>query len=351
MSLRVTHPYLHTRVSLMARRLLDATLLLQATGKPLEDARALFTALGAQSLLSEDGDLARRSLEQRRLSLLLQDVLILSRALSGSSREFLRYWTHYLELNNLKAIIRGRLAGQDAAQIRGRLLDMGPFASLPVEDLLRAESELEVLRRLDATPFAEIARQARRVLEERRDLFFLDTTLDRRFLSGLVKRAENVHSSDPESFRRLMGCLIDHTNLLWLLRYRFAYRLAPAETYYLLIPASLRLSGALLQSLAGLPTLEQVLQQLPLSFRTRLAGCTTADEVHGRLERRTRGVALDVIRHSVSAFVRAYAYLLLRMQDLSMLRGLVKAQLLGLDPALTREALRLSPPGAGASRV
>lgn len=33
------------------------------------------------------------------------------------------------------------------------------------------------------------------------------------------------------------------------------------------------------------------------------------------------------------------------------LRVVVKAQLLGLDPALAREALRLSPPGAGASGV
>ena len=40
-----------------------------------------------------------------------------------------------------------------------------------------------------------------------------------------------------------MESVIDGTNLIWLLRYRFVYQLPAAETYYLLIPASYRLSS------------------------------------------------------------------------------------------------------------
>ncbi len=352
MGYRVAHPYLHARVTLMAQHLLKAPALEGVIDKSLEDSRSLFAGAGAEALVSDDPAQSRRSLEQRRLSLLLNDVLIFSRALSGRAREFLLYWTHNLELVNLKAIIRGRIAGDPPPVIREQLLDMGPFATLPVEALLRAESAMEVLRLLDNTPFAEIASQARRVLEEGRDLFFLDTSFDRRFYSGLVKRAGRVHVHDSRSFRSLMESVIDGTNLIWLLRYRFVYQLPAAETYYLLIPASYRLSSQRLKLLTGLNTLEQVLAALPSPLKEQVTGCGSADEAQGRVEAQTRRAAESVIARSPSAFARAFAYLLLRDQDLRMLRGVVRGHLLGVSPALRRQGLRLPrEPGEGAERV
>ncbi|MBI2312119.1 MAG: V-type ATPase subunit [Betaproteobacteria bacterium] len=347
----MAHAYLHTRVSLMARRLLKGPTLMQVIDKTLAESRGLFEATGAQTLVSDDPVQSRRSMEQRRVSLLLNDVLIFSRALHGNARDFLLYWTHNLELANLKSIIRGRVAGQTPAAIREQLLDMGPFATLPVEALLRAENELEVLRLLDNTPFAEIASQARRVLEQKRDLFFLDTSFDRRFYSGLVKRADQVRVHDPEAFRSLIAAVIDGTNLVWLLRYRFVYQLTPAETYYLLIPADYRLSGRRLKRLTGLDTLEQLLAALPAPLRDQVAGCGNPDDVQGRVEAATRRLAESVIARSSSGFARAFAYLLLRDQDLRMLRGLVRGHLLGVDPATRRQGLRLSQETGEAPRV
>lgn len=338
--MRVTHPYLHTRVSLIARRLLKTPALERVVDKALEEARRLFLEADAQPLLASD-DPARRSLEQQRVSLLLKDVMIFSRALSGRARDFLLYWTHNLELVNLKAILRGRSAGRSPAAIREQLLDMGPFATLPVDALLRAESEAEALRLLDHTPFAEIAGQARRALGERRDPFFLDTSLDRRFYGGLVARAGKIRVHDPQAFERLMACLIDGINLVWLLRYRFAYRLPPAETYYLLIPSPYRLSGPRLKFLTGLPAIEEVLSALPNPLKETVAGCGSADEVQGRIEAETRRLAESLISHSPSAFVRAFAYLLLRDQDLKLLRGLVRGHRLGVSSAIRRQGLRL----------
>lgn len=350
MGYRVTHPYLHTRVSLMARRLLKTPALERMVDKALEEARSLFLEADAQPLVSDDP--ARRSLEQRRVGLLLRDVMIFSRALSGRARDFLLYWTHNLELINLKAILRGRVAGRSPAAIREQLLDMGPFATLPVDALTRAESESEALRLLDHTPFAEIAGQARRVLGEKRDLFFIDTSLDRRFYGGLVARAGKIRVHDPKAFERLMACVIDGINLVWLLRYRFVYRLPPAETYYLLIPSPYRLSGPRLKLLTGLTSVEQVLAALPNPLKETITGCRSADEVQGRVEAETRRVAESVIARSPSAFTRAFAYLLLRDQDLKLLRGLVRGHLLGVNSAIRRQGLRLPiEPREGAGHV
>ena len=70
------------------------------------------------------------------------------------------------------------------------------------------------------------------------------------------------------------------------------------------------------------------------------------------MEAQTRRAAESVIARSPSAFARAFAYLLLRDQDLRMLRGVVRGHLLGVSPALRRQGLRLPrEPGEGAERV
>ncbi|HSO07262.1 MAG TPA: V-type ATPase subunit [Pelomicrobium sp.] len=351
MSLRVAHPYLDTRVTLFAAHLLDRRQVAAALGRPRDELRELFRRCRAEPLLATGDEAQRRSTEQRRLSLLLDDVVVLSRALTGRSREFLLYWTHLFELINLKAIVRGRLSGQDPRAIRTQLLDMGPFSKLPVDDLLRAENENEMLRRLENTAYAEIASQARRVMEQQRDLFFVDTTFDRRFYSGLVKRAEALHSHDPEAMRRMLTALIDGTNLTWLLRYRFVYRLPAAEAYFLLIPSGYRLRAGTLGALASKDGTAAVLAALPAPLDALTRGLTTIEEVNARMARWLRRECEWVLRRSRSAFCRAFAHLILRERDLRILRGIVKGEELGVSLATQRQALRLREPDEEAPGV
>jgi len=335
----ITRPYLYTRVTLMSRQLARPGTVERAIETPLDELEPLLKALGAESLVAETSDEVPRSMEQRRLSILLNEILVLARPCIKQHREFLLYWTHALELFNLKAILRGRIAGAPAAAIRDELLDMGPFAALPLEALLRADSAAEVLNLLEATPFAEIATQARRVLEQGRDLFFLDTSFDRRFYGGLAKRAAVLESKDPVSFRRLMASIIDGTNLVWLLRYRFVYGLPPAETYYLLIPAGYDLASRHLKRLTALASVEEAIASLPRPLGPMLQGADTIEDVARRLDANTRTIARRVIRSSESSFIRAFAYILLRAGDLVVLRGVVKAKQLGLPDDLARTAL------------
>jgi len=347
----ITRPYLYTRVTLMSRRLAGPAIVEKAIEASADELERLLATLGAESLVAPAAEDLPRSMEQRRLSILLNEILILARPCIKQHREFLLYWTHALELFNLKAILRGRIAGEPAAAVRAELLDMGPFAALPLEALLRADSAAEVLNLLEATPFAELATQARRVLEQGRDLFFLDTSFDRRFYGGLAKRAAVLQTKDPVSFRRLMASIIDGTNLVWLLRYRFVYRLPPAETYYLLVPAGYDLASRHLKRLTALASVPEVIASLPRPLGPMLAGADTIDEVARRLDANTRAVARRVVRSSESSFIRAFAYVLLRAGDLLVLRGVVKARQLGLPNELTRAALTSRRPAAEGTRV
>lgn len=334
-----SYAYLHARVSAMARRLLDGPTLHRLIQLPSGQEGDWFVQTELTGFRREEGGDIRASLEQRMISLLLADFVVLVRALSGAPRDFLIYWAHRFELSNLKAIMRGKLAGQTPATIRDQLVNMGPFASLPTDDLLRTEDIAELLRRLEGTPYSDIARQARIIYEERHDVFALDAAVDRRYYAGLAKRARTVERHEDGDLRRLMGSIIDRTNLLWLLRYRFAYALAPAEAYYLLIPAGYRLSGRDLLALSQLGSLEEVLQNLPEPFRHLLASAHNTTDVSVVLEQEMARTAQSVLGHAAFSLARVFAYLVLRETDLRQVRGIIRGRHLKLSPDLIRRAV------------
>ncbi len=226
------YAYLNARVSMLAGRLLDPG-----------ETQALIDGHRAAGEIRDDpgqdeGDTRLADdLDQRNVTLLLQELTVLIRPLSGPPRDLLSYWAHRFELGNLKAIIRGKMTGQPQAAIEQQLLDMGGLARLPTAELLQSDSIEELLRRLDRTAYASITGQARQLLERGEALFALDAAVDRRYFAGLARRGNEIGDTAGQLLRAIVGSIIDRVNLVWLLRYRFAYGLPPAQAYYLLIPA------------------------------------------------------------------------------------------------------------------
>jgi V/A-type H+/Na+-transporting ATPase subunit C len=335
------YAYLRTRVSLMAGRLLPQEGLEALVERPLGESEDLAQAAQLLGLDPTEPELAGGSLEQRLVTAFLSDFLILVRPLTGAARELLIYWAHRLELANLKAVVSGKMAGQSPLAIRKELLDMGPFAALPIEDLLRAEDMAELLRRLDTTPYADIARQARRVFEEQHDLFALHAAIDRRYFAGLSKRAKALQDAGAEEVRHIVGTVIDRTNLVWLLRYRFAYDLGPAQSYYLLIPGTYKLSGSQLMTLAQLPSFEEVIAHLPAPYGSMLRGALTSFDVTRILDAETWRFAEAQVRRNAPGLAAAFAYLLLRERDVRQMRAIVKGKRLKFGTDLIRAAVGL----------
>ncbi len=332
------YAYLNTRVSEIASRLLSDggldALIDKADGRAGGILDAAGLAVRSLEQLSDTG----LSLEQRLIASLLADFAILVRALSGAPRRFLIYWAGRFELRNLKAIMRGKMAGESAAQIRAQLVDMGPYRRLPVDELLGTQDVAELLRRLEHTSFRSIAREARRIHEERRELFAMDAAVDRRYYAGLSEHAQLLDRVDSREINILIGDIIDRTNLLWLLRYRFSYGLPPAQAYYLLIPAGYRLRASQLQRLSRLETIEEVIARLPQAFARPLSGVTTAADATLILERGGWRKAEMILRGRAVSLARVLAYLVLREKLLRQLRAVIKGQRLGFAPDLIRRA-------------
>lgn len=340
--------YLDTRVSLFASRLWpDAALdaLISVSDDAMVDAlnRGGLPQMAAGYAPASRQQEDARSLEQRLIAQILDETRVMNRPLTGAARSFLTFWTARFEISNVKTLLRSKMTGERPAAALARLTPMGAFGRLDNQDLAHAEDVGELLRRLEAGPYAGIVRHARRAFELSQDPFTLDAALDRGYYEGLILRAQPLENQVGTPFRSLMANLIDRINLVWLLRYRFNYKLPPAQVYYLLVESHYSLSGRTLQELAALDSLEAVLAALPAALQARLSGVTTIPGVFARMEHAAAEQALRVLRSSVPAIARAFAYLIQRERDLRAIRAVLRGRHLGLAEADIRMALQRVP--------
>lgn len=344
MSSQSTDAYLNARVSVLAAHLFS----------PVEVERLVVMSLDE---LSERYNLSPlqveelpvgtrlRAVEGALIHTLISELSVLIRPMYGEARELATHWARKFELFNLKALIRGKLSGLDDQDIQDNLHDLPDFLALPHDQLLRTESVQELLRQLEAGPYRAIASQARQVYEEQREPFALEATIDQRYFAGLLKRARQLTGADMRESQRVVGLQLDYVNLLWLLRYRFTYRLSPSETYYQLVPSILHLNRERLLKLANLPTFDRVIEELPPPLDEWLAGADHNPQVEARMEALTAERTRAIVAHSPSPVARAIGFLTLREMDLKRLFSIIQSRMLGLDGGLLRLALGLPAPG------
>jgi len=323
------YAYLNARVSIFGERLLSEKRLTELCNQPLSTTvLAKGGKWGELSDLLSDSTVDHTLIEQAWLMHMLADFKVLIRSLSGAARELLMYWFHKHDIANLKTIVRGKIAGLDANTISAQLLEFGTLSALPIEQLLRTEDVGELLRRLENSPYGGIARQARRVFEKEHQLYSLDAAIDRHYLLGFVQRVRALDSKQQLS--PLVGIVMDRFNLLWLLRYRFAYHLSAAETYYLLVPTPYRLNRTRLQSLVELNSLSEVLEDLQEPFYSLLKEANNAFVVDQLLIKETQRVAELTLKLRSFTLAKVFAYILLREMEMQRVMAIVKAKRLNL---------------------
>jgi V/A-type H+-transporting ATPase subunit C len=332
--------YLNTRVSLFARRLLTDEQIGQLPQLGFDDIAKSYGLTAIQDA-SAPVNLRLKVLESALINIVLNDLVILARPMSGEAREMVVHWARKFELFNLKALIRGKLSEVKETEIRATLHDLPSYLALPHQALLRTESVLELLRQLEKGPYHAIASQARKSYEEHMEPFFLDAAIDQLYCVGMIKRAEKLKGIDRSETTKVVGLHIDRITLLWLLRYRFTYNLSPSEAYYQLVHSPLHMKRGLLLSLANLSTWEVVINALPLVLRRGLEGVASIAEVERRMHAMNIRSLRTVIARSRSAVARSLAYLMLRDLDLKRLFTVVQCQLLELDADILHQALGL----------
>lgn len=326
--------YLRTRLAIMDSRRRDTRQLQGLLELPREE---LLSQLGVPPA---DADSRAAVLyEQMSMQEWLDEVVALLRPLQGPARDLLVQWTRRYEVLNLKALIRGKLGGLSRAEIEQSLFELPGFLSLDHEVLLNTDDIRELLRRLQGTAYAPLARLALSRFENVQDPFLLDATLDQQFYSDLGERVARLGEPDRSELQSLIGRIIDRHNLLWLMRYRHNYGLAPAEAMYLSISGGYRLGASRLRQIADAETFEQAMQALPDSLAAVLAGCDGIVHLEDRLVADIKARAEQALRHSPSALASVLAYLVLRYYELKTVQAIVFGRIHGYPDAVLREAL------------
>ena len=330
--------YLSTRLDLFSGRLISYPQLVGFIDYDLERILAEIRVITGNHYDLEFG--GGNDVESRLTRGALQDFQVLMRPYSGNERRFFFFTIRWFELANLKLLIRGKFSGVDNAEIRRQLVDLGDFADLPLSRLIETDDPHEMLRLLETTAYAGIVRQARRVYEEQgHDLFLLDATIDRVFFIDLEQRTRFLHEEDAAFVARVLDELLDRYNLLWLLRYRFAYELSPARSFYLLTTTGRKLNATRLMQLVKLDSIEAVIAALPDPYRERLAGLARISDMETVMEYHALTVAADMLRTEANLVARTFSYILLREAEVRFLQAIIKGKRLELDRALIRQAV------------
>jgi V/A-type H+/Na+-transporting ATPase subunit C len=226
--------------------------------------------------------------------------------MSPEERGLVLAWARKYALFNLKTLLRGKIRQLDPQEIRENLYDLPPQVRLSNEDLFRTESAVELLRCLEDGPLSLLARQAREIYEKRQEAFALEAAIDQRYYSELARRVTRLGDAKADrQMRTLIGSLVDRANILWLLRFRFAYGLAPSETFYQLVPSPNLLYRQRLLDLVSLESQAQVIAALPEPLRSLLADADNLMESQRRLSQYCYGIARDVLRQGHSGVARA----------------------------------------------
>ncbi|MDM8567133.1 V-type ATPase subunit [Candidatus Halobeggiatoa sp. HSG11] len=331
------YAYLNARVSILASNLLSET---ELTNLLEQDSFSLQND-ELDKLLNDD-KVSSNLIEQAWLMRTLADFQVLLRPLSMIERNLLLYWFRKCDIANLKAIVRGKIAGLDIEAISQQLLDLGPLTALPIEQLLHSEDVGELLRRLEHSPYSNIARQTRRVFEKEHQLYSLDAAIDRHYMLGFIRHIMALDAVQRRHILPLVSIFVDRFNLLWLLRYRFAYNLSAAETYYLLIPTPFRLNRTLLQKLVELDSLTEVLEHLPEPFYSLLSEVETTFVIDQKLIKEVHKVAEVTLKLHSFTLAKVFAYILLRETEMRRVMAILKGKRLNLNKDIILKAAEYS---------
>lgn len=153
----------------------------------------------------------------------LSDTLIrLSAVSTGAAHDAVEITAGFFDLDNLKTILRGKSAGLGGEEILPALLPAGWWDEPALEELCR-QPDLRGVTDLLASwrdPRARVLRRAVRDYRDPRDLFVLESALDRDFFREALGKLGRAHfrEADREALREFIALRADRNNLMTVLQ-------------------------------------------------------------------------------------------------------------------------------------
>jgi len=316
-----------------------------------EDLEALLDVL-KETVYGPYLDIGDRELTPRRavyqIKGHLADAYIKAIQLSPEpGRQLLLQLWRLFEVDNLKAILRGLETGASWRQVRFTLFPTKTETVLPAEDMFREGSIPQAIALLENTPYYPTLIHALERYQAEQSLFPLEVALDLDYYRELWRDIFKLTDLDREHALRLVGGLIDMTNLMWAIRYRVYHRLSEAEIINYTLPFGYRVHDEDIRAIAAGMRIAPIVNRLypkigdvgPLleAPRTGLA------ELERRLQRYVMGECRRTFIGYPFHIGIPVAYVLLNEQEIHDLTVLIEAKAAHI-PAETYSPLLLVRP-------
>jgi V/A-type H+/Na+-transporting ATPase subunit C len=177
-------------------------------------------------------------------------------------RDLLIQRYRYFEVDNLKAILRGVVAGASWDRVRFVLFPMGKETVLPAQEIVEAANMNAAVELLRHTPYYETLSHAMKRYSAEQNIFPLEVALDLAYWRELWKNVSQLPSGDRIPALRILGSLVDTTNLMWAIRYRVYHHLSEEELINYTLPFGYHVKDEDIRAIAAGADIVQVLRRI-----------------------------------------------------------------------------------------
>jgi V/A-type H+-transporting ATPase subunit C len=344
-----SYAVVHARVRARYARLLAAE-----TWYELYEAHDLQALLG---ILSETGygpylEIGDRELTPRRAVYQLKGHLAnayvkVIRLVPEPGRQLLVQLWRLFEVDNLKALLRGIETGASWRQVRFTLFPTGEETVLAAEEMFSTGSIAGAIELLRGTPYyTTLSHALERYLAEQ-NLFPLEVALDLDYYRGLWHNVEQLVGLDRQHALRLVGSVIDVSNLMWAIRYRIYHHLSEEEIINYTLPFGRRVDDQDTRAIAAGADIAPIVSRLFPEIENVTALLEQPRAGLGELERQLHRY---IMRECHRTFIGypfhigiPVAYVLLNEQEIRDLTVLVEAKASGLTSQVYAPLLLFRP--------
>jgi V/A-type H+/Na+-transporting ATPase subunit C len=210
----------------------------------------------------KEKDLSPRRVAFQLRTRLADSYLSIIRTLPYYIRPLLVQFYRSFEVDNLKAVMRGIVNGASWDRVRFFLFPYGPSTVLPAQAMVDSGNIAAAVEMLHGTPYAETLSFAMKRYAAEQNLFTLEVALDLSYWRGLWKFINILPGDDKTQAKRIIGSLVDITNLMWAIRYRVYHHLSEEELINYTLSFGFRVKDDDIRAIAAGADIVKIVQRI-----------------------------------------------------------------------------------------
>lgn len=178
------------------------------------------------------------------------------------TRSLLAQLYRLYEIDNLKAVLRGIVVGAPWDQVRFVLFPMGSISVIPYQGMMESGNVAAAVELLRGTRYYDPLSFAMKRYSAEQNLFPIEVALDLDYWRALWQEVNRLPVQDRSHALRIIGPLLDSTNLMWAIRYRVFHHLSEEELINYTLPFGFRVHDEDIRSIAAGANIAQVVKHI-----------------------------------------------------------------------------------------